>query len=190
MDGEAVSRRRDGRTTDTREKIHQVALDLFVSRGFAETTMQDIADRLGLTKTALYDHVPTKAALVRSVVQPAVDDVEALLTQAEQAPMTRRELLERFFDLNYSRRQVFLALTRDPSGLVHADPENWVPRLAERFQDLLAGPDATTEQRIRAMMAANGVSRAATLLPDVPPDELRSITIDVAARTLGLDDSD
>jgi AcrR family transcriptional regulator len=190
VDGEAAPRRRDGRATDTRDKIQKVALDLFVSRGFAETTMQDIADRLGLTKTALYYHFPTKAALVRSVVQPAVNDVEALLTQAQQATMTRRELLERFFDLNYTHRQVFLALTRDPSGLVHADPDNWVPRLAQRFQDLLAGPDATTEQRIRAMMAATGVSRAATLLPDVPHDELRSTTVDVAAQALGLDEFD
>lgn len=187
MEGQEPPRRRDGRTTDTREKIHAVALDLFVTRGFAETTMQDIADRLGLTKTALYYHFPAKAALVRSVVQPAVNDVEALITEAQQTTMTRRELLERFFDLNYTHRQVFLALTGDPSGLALADPDQWVPRLAQRFQELLAGQDATTAQRVRALMVASGISRAATLLTDVPHDELRSTTIDVAAQTLGLE---
>lgn len=181
-----TQRRRDGRTTDTRERIHDVALELFVSRGFTDTTMQDIADRLGLTKTALYYHFPTKAALVRSVVQPAVNDVEALITQAQQDVMSRRELLERFFDLNYAHRKVFLALTGDPSGLIHADPDQWVPRLAQRFQDLLAGPDATAEQRIRAVMVASGVSRAATLLTDVPHDELRETTVTIAAQTMGL----
>lgn len=187
MRQEEAQRRRDGRTTDTREKIHTVALELFVTQGFAGTTMQDIADRLDLTKTALYYHFPNKATLIRSVVQPAVDDVEALLNDAEQAPMPRRELLERFFDLNYTHRMVFVALTSDPSGLVHADPEAWVPRLADRFQDLLAGPGASTEQRIRAMMAANGVSRAATLLSDVPYDRLRSTTIAVATQVLDLE---
>lgn len=187
--GEQPPRRRDGRSTDTRARIHEVALELFVTQGFAATTMQDIADRLELTKAALYYHYPSKASLVRSVVQPAVNDVEALLTKAQQAGMPRRELLERFFDLNYRHRPVFLALTRDPTGLADADPENWVPSLAERFQQLLGGADATLEQRIRAMMVANGISRSATLLTDIPYDELRATTIDVAIQTLGLQTS-
>lgn len=182
-------RRRDGRSTDTRARIHGVAVDLFVAQGFGATTMQDIADRLELTKAALYYHFPTKASLVRSVVQPAVDDIERLLAEAERTAMPRRELLERFFDVNYKHRRVGLALTQDPTGLADADPDNWVTSLAERFQRLLAGPDGTNEQRIRAMMVANGISRSATLLTEMPYDELRDTTIGVATQVLGIDNS-
>ena len=183
---ERADGRRDGRTRDTRERVQAVALELFVAHGFSQTTLQDIADRLELTKAALYYHFPTKTDLVRSVVQPAIDDVEALLTAAEHEAMPPRELLERFFDLHHRHRMVFLALVRDPTGLAGVDAENWVPRLAQRFQELLAGPEASTEQRIRAVIAANGLSRCATLLTDVPADELRSTTVDVALQTLGL----
>ena len=185
MEAEERPRRRDGRTRDTRERVHEVALELFVTQGFGPTTLQDIADRLELTKAALYYHFPTKADLVRSVVQPAVDDVERLLAQAQRETMGPRELLERFFDLHHTHRMVFLALTRDPTGLAEADADDWVPRLAQRFQQLLVGADATNEQRIRAVIAANGLSRCATLLTDIPPDELRTTTVDVALQTLG-----
>jgi AcrR family transcriptional regulator len=181
----APSRRRDGRTRDTRERMLAVAQELFVAQGFSHTTLQHIADRLELTKAALYYHFPTKTDLVRSVVQPAIDDVEALLTDAGRRAMSPRELLERFFDLHHTHRLVFLALTRDPAGLAEADADNWVPRLAQRFQELLTGPDAGPEQRIRAVMAASGLSRCATLLTDIPADELRATTVDVALQTLG-----
>jgi AcrR family transcriptional regulator len=179
--------RRDKRTTDTRAKIQTVALELFIQQGFSHTTLQDIADRLELTKAALYYHFPTKADLIRSVVQPAVDDVDAFLSEARDRTLSPRELFERFFDLNYTHRLVFLALTRDPSGLASADADNWVPRLAQQFQVLLAGSTPTTAQRVQAVMAASGLSRCATLLTDVPIDELRATSVEIAMRTLDAD---
>ncbi|WP_317494143.1 TetR/AcrR family transcriptional regulator [Haloechinothrix sp. LS1_15] len=184
MEDEHAQRRRDGRVRDTRERIHTVALDLFISRGFAKTTMQDIADELGLTKAALYYHFPTKQALVRSVVQPAVDEVNHFLAQAREQGVPRRELLERFFDINYANRTVFLALTLDPSGLADVDLDNWIPHLAETFQQLLLGPDPTNDQRVRVVMIANGLSRVATLFTDIPYDELRAAAVNAALQTL------
>lgn len=176
--------RRDGRTTDTHARVHEVALELFVSFGFRHTTMQHIADRLGLTKSALYYHHPTKANLVASVVQPAIDDVDAFLARARQTRPGTRELLEGFFDLNYRHRKVFLALLRDPTGLTDVESANWVPRLAEEFQELLAGSNAPGSHRIRAVMAANGLSRCATLLTDLPHDELREQSVEAALTLL------
>ncbi|AYY14181.1 TetR/AcrR family transcriptional regulator [Actinobacteria bacterium YIM 96077] len=176
--------RRDGRTRDTRERIHGIALELFVTQGFANTTMQDIADRLGLTKAALYYHFPTKRDLIRSILQPGIDDVEAFLSDTERETLSRREILERFFDLNYAHRTAFLALSLDPSGMAELEVENWIPRLAATFQRLLFGPDATNEDRIRAVIVANGLSRCATLFTDIPHDELRAKAVNVAMQTL------
>lgn len=184
MEAEQPPSRRDGRTTDTRERIHAVALDLFISQGFAQTTMQDIADRLGLTKAALYYHFPAKTDLVRSVVQPAIDQIYRFLAQMREHPVPPRELMERFFDLNYANRKVVLALTLDPSGLLDVDADNLIPRLAEAFQELLLGPGATNAQRVRVVMAAHGLSRVATLFTDIPYDELRTSAITAALQTL------
>ena len=184
MEDASTRRRRDGRTTDTRARIEAVALELFIAKGFTHTTLQDIADRLELTKAALYYHFPSKAALIKSLVRPVIDDIDAFLDEAERVALEPRALLEGFFDLNYTHRTVLLAITSDPSALSVADAEGWVPRLASQAQRLLAGPNPGPEQRIRALMAVNGLSRAATLLADIDHDELRATAVDVALDTL------
>lgn len=173
--------RRDGRSTDTRERIHDVALELFLQRGFSHTTLQDIADELGLTRAALYYHHRSKDDLIASLVQPAKDAVDAFLQEARGTEPTRA-LLEGFFDLNYHHRRVFLALTRDPTGLGSVDAEGWVTELAAQAQRLLAGDDASPDGRIRAVVAINGLSRCATVLTDIPYDELRRRSVDLALR--------
>ena len=177
---EVAAARRDGRSTDTRERIREVALELFVRHGFSNTTLQDIADQLGLTRAALYYHHPSKDHLIASLVQPAKDDIDAFLSRAERTDVSPREVLEGFFDLNYRHRLVILALVRDPTGLGSVEAEGWVTELAAQAQRLLAGSEPTPERRMRAVVAINGLSRCATVLTDIPHDELRPRAVDLA----------
>lgn len=172
--------KRDGRSTDTRDRIREVALELFVRKGFSHTTLQDIADELGLTRAALYYHYRSKDHLIASLIQPAKDGIDAFLAQTERTAPPPRELLEGFFDLNYRHRQILLALIRDPTGLGSVDAEGWVTDLAAHAQRLLAGDDPTPDRRIRAVVAINGLSRCATVLTDIPPNELRERSVDLA----------
>lgn len=176
---ESGTPRRDGRSTDTRDRIRGVALELFIRQGFSHTTLQDIADELGLTRAALYYHYESKDHLVASLVQPAKDGIDAFLAQTERTTPPR-ELLEGFFDLNYRHRLILLALIRDPTGLGSVDAEGWVTELAEHAQRLLAGDDPTPDRRIRAVVAINGLSRCATVLTDIPYDELRERSVNLA----------
>ncbi|QBI18796.1 TetR/AcrR family transcriptional regulator [Egibacter rhizosphaerae] len=176
--------RRNGRSTDTHQRIHEVALDLFLQRGFSHTTLQDIADELGLTRAALYYHYRSKDDLIASLIQPAKDAVDAFLDHAQRTDPPARELLEGFFDLNYRHRRIFLALVRDPTGLGSVDAEGWVTELAATAQRLLAGDDPTPDGRIRAVVAINGLSRCATVLPDIPHDELRRRSVDLGLQIL------
>ena len=50
-------RRREPRT---RERILDIALELFVEQGYDKTSLRDIAERLGTTKAALYYHFERK----------------------------------------------------------------------------------------------------------------------------------
>jgi AcrR family transcriptional regulator len=172
--------RRDGRTTDTAARIREVALELFVQQGFSRTTLQDIADQLGLTRAALYYHHPSKDHLIASLVQPAKDDIDDFLARARARGLSTREILEGFFDLNFRHRRIFLALLRDPTGLGSVEAEGWVTQLAAQAQRLLAGDAPDTGARIRALVAVSGLSRCATVLPDVAEDELRAASVDLA----------
>jgi AcrR family transcriptional regulator len=181
----APTPRRDGRSTDTRDRIREVALALFIERGFSRTTLKDIADRLGLTRAALYYHHPSKEHLIASLVQPAKDDIDAFLADAEDTTASPRHVLEGFFDLNYRHRLIILALVRDPTGLGAIDAEGWVTELAAQAQRLLAGDAPNPQQRIRAVVAINGLSRCATVLTDIDHDELRRSSIGLALEIVG-----
>ena len=65
----------------TKERIPDVALTLFAERGYAGTSMRDIAGALGITKGALYRHYTGKEAILAAIVAR----MEALDTAAAEA---------------------------------------------------------------------------------------------------------
>ena len=56
----------------TRRKILDVALDVFAEKGYSRTSLQEIADRAGFTRGAVYWHFKNKADLLEALA----DDVE------------------------------------------------------------------------------------------------------------------
>lgn len=57
------------------EKIIRAAIDEFTEYGYDKASMRRIGDRCGLTAAALYRHFDSKAALFRSLVEPALNDL-------------------------------------------------------------------------------------------------------------------
>jgi AcrR family transcriptional regulator len=55
------------RDQGTRERILDVALGLFVEQGYDKTSLREVAERLGLTKAALYYHFPSKADILMAL---------------------------------------------------------------------------------------------------------------------------
>lgn len=54
--------------TDTRESILQTALALFAKDGYEAVAMRAIAEKLGISKAALYKHYKSKQAIFDSIV--------------------------------------------------------------------------------------------------------------------------
>ena len=46
--------------SSTRERILDIALDLFIEQGFDKTSLRQIAEKLGFSKAALYYHFASK----------------------------------------------------------------------------------------------------------------------------------
>jgi AcrR family transcriptional regulator len=81
------------RFTDTRDRIEAAAIELFVAKGVAETTVKDIAGALGLSEGALYRHFISKEQLVWQVFERHyVDFGEQLLKLAEKDTTARAKL--------------------------------------------------------------------------------------------------
>ena len=62
------------------------AIDLFNTQGYDATSIGDLARELGLTKSAIYHHVPSKEALLSSALDEALDGLTAAIDAAVDAP--------------------------------------------------------------------------------------------------------
>jgi AcrR family transcriptional regulator len=79
MTTEPTARR--GRPGYDRESLLRVAVGVFNDRGYDGTSMEDLAARLGITKSAIYHHVPSKIELLRLAVNRALDGLFAVAAE-------------------------------------------------------------------------------------------------------------
>jgi len=151
--------------SDTRARIQQVALELFAEQGYDKTSLREIAERLDVTKAALYYHFKSKEDIVRSLVEDYFGQIDALIAWAKTQPRTsetRREILSRYVRIVADGSDVFRMLHHNQAAvnsLAAAKERGDVFR--ERMTGLieaLTEPDATMEERLRAAMALGGVS--------------------------------
>ncbi len=70
---------RRGRPGHDQRDVVRVAVDLFNRQGYDATSVGDVARELGLTKSAIYHHVPSKEHLLQSAVDEALDALTAAL---------------------------------------------------------------------------------------------------------------
>jgi len=69
---------------EVRKKIIDAAYSLFVEKGFHGTTMEEIAQRLGVTKPALYQYFPGKEDLYTAVAERCRQELNGLLERSYQ----------------------------------------------------------------------------------------------------------
>src|SRR6202012_6238030 len=118
--------------SDTRERIQEVARELFLQRGVQRTSLQDIASQLGITKPALYYHFPSREDLVRRILVPLIDEGEQFVADREgPGDIDVRELLEGYFDLHYRHRRDLVLLLTELSTLIDLDLIDTVLALGE-----------------------------------------------------------
>src|SRR5690349_18754001 len=61
---EAVEGRRERKRRQTRERIEQAAMTLFLERGFDATTIEEITEAADVSKRSFFDYFPSKEEVV------------------------------------------------------------------------------------------------------------------------------
>lgn len=87
------------RRGNTRQRIQDIALELFAEQGYEKTSLREIAERLGVTKAALYYHFKTKEDIIISLFDDLTRPIDELIQWAEEQPRTlemKREVLRRY----------------------------------------------------------------------------------------------
>jgi AcrR family transcriptional regulator len=69
---------RRGRPGHSLDSLLDVAVAVFNERGYEATSMEELALRLGVTKSAIYHHVPSKVELLRLALDRALDALFAV----------------------------------------------------------------------------------------------------------------
>ena len=177
----------------TRERIQGVARELFVEKGVQRTSLQDIAARLGITKPALYYHFSSREDLVRSILQPVIDEGEKFIvdheTRASSDPASPRELLEGYFDFIFRHRTDLILAVTELTTLADLGLVDTVLGWQKRLCALVFGPRPTLEQSTRGVIAFGGMQDCCLQFPDTAPKRLRRVTVAGALAALGLPDA-
>ena len=96
MDGTKQQRR-----GDTRQRIQDVALELFAEQGYEKTSLREIAERLEVTKAALYYHFKTKEEILVSIFDDLSQPIVELIEWGKRQPQsleTKHEIIRRYSD--------------------------------------------------------------------------------------------
>lgn len=144
MGGGRPSRR--GRPGYDRESLLRVAVTVFNERGYDGTSMDDLAKRLGISKSAIYHHVAGKSELLRLAADRALDGLFAAADEAaavEGRAIDRLEHLVRASVAVLVERQPFVTLLLRVRGNTAVEKRALARR--REFDRLVAGLVAQAE---------------------------------------------
>lgn len=181
------------RRSAAQARILAAALDLFAEHGVSGTSLQMIADAMGVTKAAVYHQFKTKNEIVLAVAETEFAKLEAPLEAAEAQPSrarAREMLLARVIDTAVSRRRWVRALQNDPVMVRLLAEHLPLRHVMERIYGLLLGT-ASAESRVRiAVMGATiGATVVHPLVADLDDETLRRELMHVARRLFDITDS-
>lgn len=151
--GDDTLRARVERYSAAQRRTAAIALDLFGERGVAGTSLQMIADRLGVTKAAVYHQFHSKDDIVIAVLELELAPVEEALDRSTSTGPTvesRRTLLAEMIDGVVARRRVWRTLQSDPAFLRALDVHAPSRHLWARLFDVLVGDISEPQERVRA----------------------------------------
>ena len=171
---------------DTKRRIQDAARALFAEKGVHRTSLQEIADRLGITKPALYYHFRSREELVRSIVQPIIDEGEAFVRAQEEAPSGPRDLLEGYFDFHYRHRNQMILILTEYNTLTELDLIDTVLTWRGRLAELLVGKRAGLGPAARAVVALGGLQDCTIHFATVPREALRAHAVAAALSALNV----
>jgi AcrR family transcriptional regulator len=159
-------------------RILDAALKLIGDNGVGGTSLQMIADEIGVTKAAVYHQFKTKEQIVIALTERELGELEEALEAAEleqSRPRARELLLDGVIDLAVKRRGVASTLQFDPVIVRLLAEQTQFQEFIQRLYGVLIG-DAGDDARVSAAMLSGAIAVGVMhpLVAGVDDDTLRS----------------
>ena len=176
----------------TRERILDIALDLFIRKGYAETSLREIAAELGFSKAALYYHFESKQDILLALhlrVHGLTDGVLPMLQAEADASDIWERLIgqliglalqnRRLIELHIRNQEAVAEIHRGPGlekhGPIRQDVDHYV-------LELLRDPSLSVEGRVRRTASLGAI--AAVLLAASAFTDVSDVELEPALRTV------
>jgi len=178
-------------TEGTRARLLEAALSLFAINSFAGTSLQMIADHVGVTKAAVYHHFKTRDEILASVIEPAGRELRAAIEAAEdrRSPTGQAETMLTGFVGVTIRHRALIALICTDVGVTHTvGSREDVALLIARLLQLLTAHQSPPESEVNATLALTGIASAAAspMLRHLADEALHDYLLDAGRRILSL----
>ena len=165
--------------TAAQTRTIEAALVLFAEHGVSGTSLQMIADAIGVTKAAIYHQYNTKDEIILAVAQAVLARLEAAVTAAEAERSrfrARQVLVAQMIDLAVERRRMAGFLQRDPVMVRFLENHEPFRRVMIRVNRVLMGGASHPRARVQAATLAAAIGGAVIhpLVLDLDDESLRS----------------
>jgi AcrR family transcriptional regulator len=177
------------RGRDTKSRLCALALQLFAEQGYEKTSLREIAERLGVTKAALYYYFKSKEDIVRSLVEDYMAEIDGLIAWGKQQPRsaeTRVAIVHRYLEIVANGTAVFRLLHQNQaavSSLAAAKERGGLFReRMDALVELLTEPGAPMHDQVRAASCLMSISFCWMHYQDraASPAELKQAVLDTA----------
>jgi AcrR family transcriptional regulator len=170
-----------------RSRIIAASLELFAQQGVGGTSLQMIADAIGVTKAAIYFQFRTKDEIVLAAAEDELAKLEAVIdaAEAESSPACRRHvLLRRIVDLSVDRRRTVSVILSDPVVLRFFTNHARYRAVVDRLTDLLIGPGIGADRHLQTAMFMAAISGAVMhpMVTDLDDETLRTQLLQLVQR--------
>lgn len=144
-----------------RQRILDVALELFAAKGYAGTSVRDLAEGLGVTKAAITYHFAKKEDILRELVNRPGDSFDDVLRRHESRPVAVIDLFVEVLEVLVAQPVQFHALAMDPSVQQLCNLHDRAASQRRRLVQLIAGPEPEADDLLRARVAVGTLYGAA-----------------------------
>ncbi len=184
-----AGRARSASYSAAQTRVIEAALVLFAEHGVGGTSLQMMADAIGVTKAAVYHQFNTKEEIVLAVAEGVLARLEEAVeaAEAEKSRSRAREVLIRgMIDLAVERRHVASILLRDPVMVRVLEEHEPSRQMRERLYRVLMGNQVGTKAKVEAatLSAAIGGAVIHPLVRELDDDTLRSQLLQLVRRFL------
>lgn len=178
---------RQRRRGDTRQRIQDVALELFAEQGYEKTSLREIAERLDVTKAALYYHFKTKEDILTSIFDDLTQPIDELIAWGKEQPRTletKRTILTRYSEILDEGAPLFRFMQENQATMRDLKTgESFKDRMLQLL-DILRHDDPSTPMtaQVRCFSALFTMHGGMFVLKDADgdPEEKRKAILEVA----------